>query len=671
MVAASIILLTPVFAGEWQPIGPFGGSVQSIALAGDSTSGQLLLAGGRNGLLFRSAGRSIGDRALIQATNWSQLTFGTPVFGTVKTLAIDQTNLQHYWAGVAGERVGDAGAADSGLWESEDAGAHWHRVPDLAGLAIESFAVWRKDPKVALAGTRYGVYRTINGKNWIRISPAGNPELQDITAVAFDTGDAAVIYAGTPHLPWKTSDGGAHWRSARAGMLDDSDVFSLYVDPAKPQLVFASACSGIYRSENGGAVWKLLDGIPGTSRRTHVIMQDPRRPQVMYAGTTMGLFKSWNGGVRWNRLNGLQVNSIAFDAADSRVLYLATEHGGVVVTRDGGETLGPMNSGLLSRNISAVAGWSGAPPGRLYVSTAYEGMQGGVFRALLGSAFTNTTLPPEWQRIGVAADFGGRNVTSLATSTKEVFAAAGDRVYRYVEAPAKAATQAHWTSLPPPVNGGEVRALRVLGDASLLAATSNGLKRMTKGGSRWEDIPVNEGIGGLVGEMTGPVAAIHVASFADSDYILLRTPTGTFASVDSGRHWRQWQIPPEAGAVYTIASGCGNRVLVATSRGLFHAEIKADQDPALRPALGIPEGTVSTVAVYPGRCATAYAAQFGKTYISEDGGARWSLLTEGGERDITQLLVIRLSPGQLFAAVAGQGMLVQKINPFPPVAGTF
>ncbi len=658
IVAASTIFLTPVFAGEWQPIGPVGGNVQSIAAVDDSGGEKILLAGGRNGLLFQQRGH---------ATNWSQLSFGTPVFGTVKTLAIDPGNHRHYWAGVAGENI-----ADSGLWESDDSGAHWRRVPDLSGLAIESFAVWRKDPKIALAGTRRGLYRTANGKDWSRLSPPGNPELQDITAVAFATNTASVIYAGTPHLPWKSTDGGAHWRPARTGMLDDSDVFSLYVDPARPQLVFASACSGIYRSENGGAAWKLLDGIPGTSRRTHVIVQDPRRPPVMYAGTTMGLFKSWNGGVKWNRLNDLQVNSIAFDNADSRVVYLATEHSGVMVSRDGGETLAAMNTGLMSRNVAAVAGSAGAFPARLYVSTAYEGAQGGVFRAFLNNA-SNTALSTNWQRIGAAADFGGRNVTMLAAGANETFAATGDRVYRKMETvgreTAGKATTA-WTALP--ANRSEVRALHVLKEGTLLAATGSGLMRMAKGATQWENLPLNG--------MMMPVMAMHVASFADSNFILVQTSTGVFASSDGGKHWRPWRIPASAGALYSIAGGCENVLWMATSRGLFQATLTANNaniDPELVPASGIPEGTISAVAVHPLHCQTAYATQFGKTYVSHnaanaaESGANWTLLTEGTGRDIQQLLLFRVNPDELFASVAGQGLFVQNIYPLGAVARTF
>jgi len=51
-LVAIATLAASMTAGEWQPVGPFGGSVLSIAA--DPQHLGVLLAGARNGLLFRS-----------------------------------------------------------------------------------------------------------------------------------------------------------------------------------------------------------------------------------------------------------------------------------------------------------------------------------------------------------------------------------------------------------------------------------------------------------------------------------------------------------------------------------------------------------------------------------------------------------------------------------------
>ena len=603
--AAALLFAAPfLFAADWQPSGPFGGNV--LVVATDPHRPSVVLAGARNGLLFRSDDR---------AKTWKRIAFDRPISGAVQALVIDPSDSAHYMAGISGEDsttagLWESGLYESGLYESIDAGAHWQQAPALRGASIEALKVFAKDSRIRAVATRHGLFVTRDaGKTWARISPASNPELQDITTVAFDAANPNIIYAGTPHLPWKTMDGGANWYSVRDGMLDDSDVFSIFIDPAHPSRVFASACSGIYSSTNSGAAWKLLDGIPGTSRRTHVITQDARRPQVMYAGTTAGLFKSWNGGGRWNRLNGLQINSIAFDPVDSRTLYLATERGGIVVTHDGGETLIPMNQGLLSRNVSSVALGSGA----MYLSTIYEGAEGGVF--------ASTDHGRSWRK----SSFSGGNVRALSANAQTVYAATVDRIYRSVDS---ARTWSPWESSP---FSGEIHALQIGGNGALLVGTSQGLYPAQ--GSKQ------------------PVLAV----FGSLQQLLVNTELGLFVSNNSGA-WTPVRSTDRS-TVYDAATSCTGDALIATSQGLRRVT-----GGALEPVRGLSSDTVSAVAFHPRRCQEAYAAQFGVIYVSRDAGLTWNPLPGTNVGTIEKLWIDPALPARLFALVRGQGVLFRDLD---------
>src|SRR5690349_21733274 len=93
----SVLALASVaIASDWHPIGPFGGSVLSVAV--DPQGG--LLAGTRNGQLFRSSDHG---------QNWQQLSFGRFLTGNVQTLAIDPAAEGHYWVGISGENVSSNG----------------------------------------------------------------------------------------------------------------------------------------------------------------------------------------------------------------------------------------------------------------------------------------------------------------------------------------------------------------------------------------------------------------------------------------------------------------------------------------------------------------------------------------------------------------------------------
>src|SRR5271168_307826 len=106
---AAVTLAASAFAADWQPLGPFGGSIQSVAV--DPRHASILLAGARNGLLFRS---------IDGAQKWQRVSLGRAISGPVQTLVIDPSNSDRYYAGISGEDQ-----ASSGLWETRDAGQHW------------------------------------------------------------------------------------------------------------------------------------------------------------------------------------------------------------------------------------------------------------------------------------------------------------------------------------------------------------------------------------------------------------------------------------------------------------------------------------------------------------------------------------------------------------------
>jgi photosystem II stability/assembly factor-like uncharacterized protein len=567
-----LALTIPCWAA-WEPVGPFGGSAQSITI--DSRRPEVLLAGGRSGLLFRSLDRG---------QNWRRIPFGVELAGNVQTVRIDPEDSNHYLVGVSSS---DANSA--GLWESHDQGAHWTRT---LSLAIEALALRASFTAV---GTQHGLYARKGGEGWVRVSPPSIRELEDITAVALDPRDEQVLYAGTPHLPWKTTDGGRTWASIKTGMIDDSDVFSIALDAASPDHVLASACSGIYSSSTAGAAWKLIDGIPRSSRRTHIIAQDPFQPRTLYAGSTAGLYKSIDNGAKWTRLNSVQINGIAFDPADSRTLYLATEHAGIQVTHDGGSTLRASNDGFYSRNVQALsAGW---------VATAYDGE---LFRP----------VDDGWEAI---ASPSSENLAALAggkyAATSKVVYELSDGVWKALKSP---------STFP-------IRALAVLADGRLAVGTSRGLF-YREANAEWTQADIDD-------HLRLPIESIHVGGRT----IAVRTEFGVFLSRDEGAKWTEWRAAPTS--IYGLAVSCDGGLLVALPQGLTRGIEGAAVE-------GIPGGTVSAVAFHPTRCNEAYAAQFGVVYISHDGGARWSRV-EDSTAYVEQLEVLGNS---LLAVFRGQGL---------------
>ena len=626
-------------AGAWKLAGPFGGSARAIAI--DPRNGGTLIAGSRDSLLFRS------DDA---GASWRLLPFprGTP--GVFNSVLIHPTESGHFYAGL------DAGdSQDSGVWESTDGGDHWRVLDGTRGARIESLAISPADAGLIAAGTSKGVFISADaGASWTRISRETDPEMQDITALAFDPADTHTLYARTPHLPWKTTDGGATWHSISTGLIDDSDIFSIRVDPKKPQLLFASACSGIYRSDSAGESWVKIHGIPGTHRRTHIISEDPRNSDTIFAGTTLGLFKSPDGGKTWRHLSFEQVNWMVFDPTEPRTLYLATEYAGILKSTDSGETLRPVNLGFANHRLSQIT----SDGKRLYASSTYEGLFGGVFVSDDGGL--------AWSLRANEEALLGRNLHSLTASPggTVVFGASEDAILKSADAGKT------WSAVPVPrpltrkglpvagARRNRIHALRAVsldsdkGKMVLFAGTDEGLFHSSNLGTTWEQVKA-AGLNGI------PILAVYAPS-SGASRLAARTSAGLFISGDLGRTWQLAVLPDSSYYLYDLALPASRDVaiLAATSRGLLRSNDEGAHWKLVTE--GVPAATVDSVRFTPEQNQEAFLVQYGRVYRTVDGGDSWQSLSSVGLEDaaIHTLWFASDLPRRIFALTPARGALV-------------
>ena len=554
-------------AATWLPIGPYGGDARSFSADPNDSSHMYL--GTATGWIYESHDGG---------ASWSRLAS----IGKRDDLALDSIVVDHSDSKriVVGAWV--LGSADGGLYISNDGGTTWKSDADMQGQSIRALTASSSDPKILIAGTLKGVYRsTDGGEHWSLISPAGSQELHEVESIAIDPKNPQVIYAGTWHLPWKTVDGGQHWTNMKQGIIDDSDVFSIIVDPKDPNVVYTSACSGIYKSQDAGDKYQKVQGIPSTARRTRVLMQDPKNLNIVFAGTTEGLFRTVDSGATWQRTTGpeLIVNDVYVDPKNTNRVLLATDRGGVLASNDGGNSFAPANSGFSARQVIAYAA-DRSNPSTIYVGIINDKASGGVFVSNDGGL--------NWMQKSGGLD--GHDVFSLGQASDGTMVAGTrhgiyrlqgplwsrvDDVFDEVEVKPKTlptkkratAGKRHEVASRPPMkpkmqrtnlSDVTINAIARDGDA-LYAATSEGLLKSVTAGTSWRSVTELEPSGwNFVAAMKSTVAV--------ADY------RSGMISVDAGKTWQAMQMPQGLNGIGALALDDAGALWMGGEAGVFVSE---------------------------------------------------------------------------------------------------
>lgn len=370
-VLVVMVWMSAVLAAEqsWQPVGPDGGNVRSLAI--DPKDPDRIFLGTSAGNLYLSTDKG---------ASWSR--FARPGNAgdemVMDHIIIDPSDSRKIFAAAWNAQLPNS---DGDLYHSKDTGKTWEIVADLHGKSLRALSISASNPKILVVGALDGIYRSRDGgHDFERISPANHAEIKNIESIAIDPVNPDVIYAGTWHLPWKTEDGGQTWHSIKKGVIDDSDVFSIVIDPSQPANLFISACSGIYRSDSAGELFRKIQGIPYSARRTRMLQMDPTDHNVVYAGTTEGLWKTTDAGVTWKHMTGsnIIINDVLVDPRNSLRILLATDRSGVLASDDGGVTFTASNRGFTHRQAAALL-VDHSNSALLYAGVLNDKEYGGVF----------------------------------------------------------------------------------------------------------------------------------------------------------------------------------------------------------------------------------------------------------------------------------------------------
>lgn len=211
------------------------------------------------------------------------------------------------------------GAANGGVWKSENAGANFRPLFDEHTQSIGAIAVDQQHPDTVWVGT---------GEPWVRNSVS--------------VGDG--IYVSV--------NGGQTWTNK--GLKDSERISGLIVHPENSSVIYVAAQGhlwganeerGIYKSSDFGATWERILYVDENTGAADLAM-DPNNPDVLYAamwehrrsadffnsgGTGSGLYKTTDGGKNWTKLSDdlptgkLGRIAVGIAASNSNIVYATIE----------------------------------------------------------------------------------------------------------------------------------------------------------------------------------------------------------------------------------------------------------------------------------------------------------------------------------------------------------
>lgn len=196
------------------------------------------------------------------------------------------------------------GAAQGGVWKTEDRGASWSPLSDHeCSLAMGSIAIDPVDPDIIYAGTGEqhfsgdsyygcGVLRSLDGGStweWDRQRASvflhasrGGARISRVLIDPLTAGSTAstTVLAATDFGLFRSTDSGRTWRGVLAGVVND-----LVMNRADPSILHAALMrDGVYKSTNGGVTWtRSASGMRDTEITRINLAIAPSDPDILYA----------------------------------------------------------------------------------------------------------------------------------------------------------------------------------------------------------------------------------------------------------------------------------------------------------------------------------------------------------------------------------------------------
>ncbi|GEM_PF-1233634 len=221
-----------------------------------------------------------------------------------------------------------------------------------------------------LLGTHEGIFKsTDGGKTFKKVDTKGDVKTMDFMNFAYDQSNKIIFAGGHDLGVIKSTDDGVTWTKTDSG-IKGSDIHALAISPLDNTRLFAfSVGSGVFGTKDGAKSWYRVDdgpdnpstrafGYMGTPSGMDRSMQTDKTTNIGYlwAGTGGGLYSSFACFCGWTKTTGISDNTTIYTLAPNPVnrssMFAGTKDG-IFKTADEGKSFTQINSDI--KNVAAIA----------------------------------------------------------------------------------------------------------------------------------------------------------------------------------------------------------------------------------------------------------------------------------------------------------------------------
>ena len=173
--------------------------------------------------------------------HWALLTPQSMASALMTSMLIDPADAQHLLLGT-----------DTGLYQTRDGGAHWDQMADVQ-QTVQALAVLPTQPEVMLCATDAGLWRSSDGGNHFQSSA-----VPSFSRLAVAGTNDRMVYGISGQQLWRSADAGSHWE--KVATLNRSDLTALVGDPANAQTLYVGYFfpAAVFSSRDAGQSWQVM-----------------------------------------------------------------------------------------------------------------------------------------------------------------------------------------------------------------------------------------------------------------------------------------------------------------------------------------------------------------------------------------------------------------------------